>query len=388
MIHSFLNYVRQLYERRIWIALVAFVVLMGTAVRTVSTNNLQHDFRTYYYAVQAHLLNLNPYDLNTLSQVAGYEIYFPFFYPPVALLIFRPLAFIEFAAGYQVYLFSKVVCLAALTFLWFRYFTTGETERILLFLFIVVGFNQTVIRDLTTGNVSLFEQLFLWVAFFFLLRGKDTLFALCFFLATLMKPLVLLTLVPLSFVLKQRMLRPGSIIALLLIITHGLSAIVSPGLVTEFIRHVHLPPERLVSNPSSLEAMRIVVRLYPQIGELLGSATDIILHLFFAFIILATGALTLPRLTMETGLMGALVTYALLAPRFKDYSYILLIIPAVFIITRMTRSGMFQLMLVGLICTSVVVYQPILSALALFSIVVFHSTFRRTVQHEELHSTP
>src|SRR4030042_2053629 len=50
----------------------------------------QWDFRTYYYAATAYRVDLDPYRLRSLTQVAGSEVGFPFVYPPFALVLFSP----------------------------------------------------------------------------------------------------------------------------------------------------------------------------------------------------------------------------------------------------------------------------------------------------------
>jgi hypothetical protein len=54
-------------------------------------------------------------------------------------------------------------------------------------LFFIFAYGATIYSDLVAGNVSIFEQLLLWIGFSELLRGRHLLFALCVIVAAQVK---------------------------------------------------------------------------------------------------------------------------------------------------------------------------------------------------------
>jgi hypothetical protein len=68
--------------------------------------------------------------------------------------------------------------------------------------------------------------------------------------------------------------------------------------------------------------------------------------------------------------------YALLLPRFKDYSYVLLIVPTLCVIREGLSSSIARLAAMSAICITIVPYQPLLVAMTLF---VFYLKHLRTL---------
>ncbi len=384
MYQSLLVYLKQLYERRLWILAVVFVAYVGITVYDIATKSRQHDFATYYFAAKAYGQGSNPYDLDVLSSLAKREIQFPFLYPPISLRFFSVLSFVEYEVAYNVFLFLKVLALAGIVILWGKYFCDTDGERTLMLLFSTLAFDQTVLRDLTTGNISLFEQVFFWLAFLFLLKDRFTLFAVFIFVAALFKPLALLMLLPLALVLKKNVTKPFLLVTLLFGLVHGLSALLGPDLVREFLYRAHLPHDGLVSNPSSLEIMRITANLYPQLQSIFGPSTYVIMYAVFVTIILGMSVLILPRLDVKTGIMCALLVYALIVPRFKNYSYILLIVPAMFAVANLIRTTTGRIIAIFFTCTIFTVYQPFVVAMSFFGVFVYDSVMKRRLSNAQV----
>jgi hypothetical protein len=63
---------------------------------------------------------------------------------------------------------------------------------------------------------------------------------------------------------------------------------------------------------------------------------------------------------------------ALAAPRFKDYSYILLIPPSVYVVVRVLRGLGLRLFALTLVCTHFFAYQSWVAALLLFTAYLAH----------------
>jgi len=64
--------------------------------------------------------------------------------------------------------------------------------------------------------------------------------------------------------------------------------------------------------------------------------------------------------------------YALAAPRFKDYSYILLIPPSVHVVITVLRGTAAKVLAAALVCTHLFAYQSWVAALVLFTAYLAH----------------
>jgi hypothetical protein len=65
-------------------------------------------------------------------------------------------------------------------------------------------------------------------------------------------------------------------------------------------------------------------------------------------------------------LLVSIFLYVLVMPRFKDYSYILLIVPSILVIKDMVRVQALQWMVVLAVCIHVTTYQSLFGAMLLF----------------------
>jgi hypothetical protein len=64
--------------------------------------------------------------------------------------------------------------------------------------------------------------------------------------------------------------------------------------------------------------------------------------------------------------------YALVLPRFKDYSYILLIPPSVYVVVTVLRTAAAKVLALALLCTHFFAYQSWVAALVLFTALLAH----------------
>lgn len=71
-----------------------------------------------------------------------------------------------------------------------------------------------------------------------------------------------------------------------------------------------------------------------------------------------------------------LLAFALASPRFKDYSYILLIPPSVYVVVTVLRGAVPRLLAVLLVCTHFFAYQSWVAALVLFIVLLAHPRAR------------
>jgi hypothetical protein len=334
------------------IALYALALLYGVLA---NGDRMQWDFQTYYYAGRAFAQGLDPYDLQALSQVAGREIGYPFAYSPVTLPVFEVLGVLDLRTASVVYLALKVAALAALIVIWRRWFVRSQPD-LFFYLFLLFGFGGAIYADLTSGNISLFEQVALWVAFAALARGRAFTFTGLVVAVALFKltPILLLGLL-----LIRGGRRPGWVLAggiFLFTAALGLSYAIWPHLFTSFLQGGWSFDERGGINPSSLALLRDIYEYLlgrgvlpewdglPWLGYLAWVAGVMLITRRAA----ARNSSGEPRTWIYVGCLA----YVLIAPRFKNYAYILLLLPAYellrgWIAVRSERALLFVLMLSG-----------------------------------------
>src|SRR5262249_7516505 len=129
----------------------------------------QWDFYMFYAAAQALAQGTNPYvPLHPHPNLFGNSIYQ---FPPLTIYLFRWTSLLSLASARIVWLVTKLAALALLVRLWPKYFERLESKWWIV-LFIALELNSTLLRDLTTGNISTIEQLGIWFAFSLLLRDR------------------------------------------------------------------------------------------------------------------------------------------------------------------------------------------------------------------------
>lgn len=335
--------------KKIWSWLATTTLLLYAAVvlmhLTRHPDLFQWDFKIYYYAAQAFAAGLNPYETANLLRLAPAAInpQLGFAYQPLTLYYFFPFRWLDFPTAYQVFLWGKVVALTGLFFLWRRWFL-DPGHGVWLLLFMMVAFNNTVYADLAAGNISVWEQAVLWPALLFFLGGRLGWFSLLIVLLASIK-LVPLLFVGLLFLAEDRrraytcLVLSGLGFAALAV----LSYLSHPSLFCHFLTQGQgMLSERGVINPSTLAFLTAgVTQAEKVVGVSFPGWTVFALYAAVAAVVITVSGWALhlwqraghPDRTRVAVLFGCVV-YALVAPRLKNYSYILLMAPAFFILWR------------------------------------------------------
>jgi len=314
----------------------------------------QWDFSTYYYAGRAARQGLNPYELDSLSAAAGTEIGFPFAYSPIVLPVFSALSRIEFPWAYRLFLALKLLSLGALLFLWKTRFLREE-PGLPFFAVCAFGFGGAIFADLTSGNVSVFEQLALWVAFDQLRQDRPIRFALLVLLASLFKltPIVFLLLLVAPGVRRRIGVFAAGLASFLAL--NGLTAIAAPRLYRDFLAVAPQLDDRGTINPSTLALLRDLGDILARKGLPLSQAAEWTLYAAFAGGIVLVTWLALRRRgdsDIRLPIFLACLAFALVMPRFKNYAYILLLPPAYFVARRLSGAKAADLGLVLLLLST------------------------------------
>jgi hypothetical protein len=344
------------------VGLVFLLVYFLTLVLHISANfdQYQWDFRTHRKAGEIFASGLDPYDPRILFPQA--QTKFLYNYPPVTLYFYKFFAQFSFKTAFHIFLIAKCMLLIGLIYFWKREFIRTNTTA-LFCLFCLLAFNSAVYRDLIAGNINLVEQVFLWLAFFFYIKRRLILFCTFCLLAASFKmtPTFFLVLLLLADDKKkyQYFVCSGLAFFAYLLVQY----LIVPDMVTSAIQNAFaVVSERGTIVPSTFTLISDVFKWLPKDSGLatLQAIQFAILAVVAAAVILLTykahGRLKSAKVENRQMLEIFLVclVYALIHPRFKDYAYMLLIVPAFYIIlnNRFTKANQFVIFFV------ILVYPP------------------------------
>jgi hypothetical protein len=226
--------------------------------------------------------------------------------------------------------------------------------------------------DVRAGNISVFEQLLIWAGIAALLRGRAWLCAGLIAAAALAKLTVAALLLLLLLGRERRHVAAMLSGLAALALVHGVSALVRPDLFAGFLRNAAALDERGRTNPAALALIRDGVE------RLAGPAPPHLDWIVYGLVVLlvAAGFFSVVRRLDPAELDGVLhaflLAYALTAPRFKDYSYILLIPPSVYVVAGVLRGVLPRALALLLVCTHFFAYQSWVAALVLFTALLYH----------------
>jgi hypothetical protein len=344
---------------RVAAVVVTLVIGIFLLLRTRQAPVVQWDFEVSYYSAIAHQAGMNPYDSTQLAAVAGKKE-LPFTYPPYVLDLIRPFTWMPLAAGAQIYLGIKILMLLAIFPMWRAIF--GFPDKLALAVFAIFAFNSTIFHDLFTGNISSFEQFFIWLGMYWYWREKPALAAMSLVAGSCMKLVPGALLVVLLLDGRKEYVKWFAIGCATFLMIQAGAIVRSPELYWGFVHNAGGLDERGPMNPASLAFFR--------------SAFDTVCYLtkrqvpyfapFVVYEIFTVGVLLMARRVakinagdpekVRQNICLVVLTYAVLIPRFKDYSYILVIAPALFAILSIPWWRM-QVLLVVLAMLPVFRYQ-------------------------------
>jgi Glycosyltransferase family 87 len=326
-----------------------------TLILHISANQDQYlwDFRTHREAGKILAAGSNPYDAANLFPKARTR--FLYTYPPATLFFYRLFAIPAYKTAFQIFLISKFLLLIGLIYFWQRQFFKKDGGP-LFYLFCLLAFNSAVFLDMIAGNINVVQQALLWLGFSFFINGRLKLF--CFFTLIAasfkMTPIFFLILLLLSDQKDKYkyFFGAGAVFLAYLLIQY----MIEPDLFTGFIKNaLEVVGERGGVAPST---GKMVAAIFESIAKMTGLALprafeSVVFGIIAAAVIFFSyqACLRLKRAKIENRatleVFVVCLVYALIHPRFKDYGYILLLVPSYYIIKniRYTRIAPFLFLL-------------------------------------------
>ena len=355
--------------------LVVTVYFAFAIIRLMPTSEAdreyQWDFQNYYYTAKAYTQGINPYDRQAVGAMAEQPL-FKFFYFPLSLQIFTPFTQLSYRAAAVIFLSIKCCLLAYLIFLWHVVFLEKSADPWFL-LFCLLAFNATIYLDLQAGNVSLIEQASLWTAFYFFLRQRYFLFSIFVVVAAIFKLSPLFFGLLLLLLDKRRRYRALLVYGFTVLVIATLAWLTDPQLLRQFFPHAlqEMSPEAGIVNPGILLLIKSFVTLlrtkyfiaYP--GPLQGA-----IYFVSLFMIVALSWKPFQKLDVSHDEDAKLainlmcLVFVLVSPRFKDYSYVMLLLPAYFLIERVVVVRQYSLLFTLCVLSAMHVTLPGLDLVA------------------------
>jgi len=307
----------------------------------VNRQDYQWDFEMQYQAAQLLAEGGNPYDIGALIAKTGNQLLYP--YPPATLWFYRLFTLTDYNTAYSIFLLLKIGMIISLVLLWRMKFVAKQAGAGFYF-FCLLAFNSAIFLDMRAGNINMFEQLMLWLGFYFFLERRFLLFC-CFILlgaSFKMTPIVFLGLLLLADNREKYSYFFGSSIVFLSYLL--IQCVAAPEMLPAFLAIAKgTLIERGMYSPSTIGILKDGFEmLYNTTGISVPEGFQLSLFYIIAGVIILVSLRAYFVLkSLDTEYKDKIIlflfclVYALIHPRLKDYACVLLIVPSYFIINRM-----------------------------------------------------
>lgn len=324
-------------------------------------NAYQWDFHMFYGAAREFAAGASPYRGVGLS----------YYHPPLMLYVYRLFTLLPEYWAVELWYVLKLIALIGLLAIWHRDFVRFQLRGSTV-LFFIFAYGATIYSDLVAGNVSIFEQLLLWISFSQLLRGRYLVFALCVIAAAQVKITPIFFAVLPIVACEPRQWRAFFAAVIGFFAVFSLNFLLEPELFQNFWSAVPKLDERGIECISFLALVRDVSDL--ALGKEF-TQLSLLDEVVFFCIAGAIGLLSLmawlryrkrvPQIDQRLLICFSCFVFALIAPRFKVYSYIVVLAPTLYLF-RIGNWGWFIPLAVAMM--AVLVLYPQGSSLLPFRI--------------------
>jgi glycosyl transferase family 87 len=362
----------------------AVVILAAAAVQVfVSLGAYQWDVIVYWWGGHQFSAGQSPY-----TAIPNQPVYLHYVYPPLTAALFTPLASLNLAVAKLLWISAKAIAFVVTIRLWMRAINARMTIIPPIFFF-AFAFGSALLVDFTAGNIAVFEQLVLWLAFTALLSRRPWVFALLVVGVAQFKLTPIFFLGALLVIDERPRWKPFIGGTALFIASLGANVLFAPALTREFLKSVSSLGERGWGDPSTLGVMQDLV---DQLNGLRLPVPMALAYVAYAAIVVAVFAYTVRwwRRSRAEGsadalaiILVTLAVYALVMPRMKDYSYVALLPVAWYALSRSTLQTVPLVIVAALIprplpqlklwlpmITQAYVYAPLIGAFAVWIAIV------------------
>ncbi|HEY9068682.1 MAG TPA: glycosyltransferase family 87 protein [Candidatus Ozemobacteraceae bacterium] len=326
-----------------WFGLILLAALALSVAIGSQVGMFQWDTEAYHAAGQAWRQGGDPYDVLLLTKTMG-KSPLPFVYPPTMLPLAGFMALFPLPVFHLVFLLAKLGALYFLFRCWNRIGGPDPAEPRhpgvagplpascgsgtgISVAFALLAFHGALVLDLGSGNVAVFETLLLWLAFEAWIDRRTGVFAAVILLAAQIK------LLPGAFLAVGAWEPPGrrrpvlvafAVAVMLLIMAYA----GAPDRWNRFLSLASSIDERGAQNPCMAALWRDLTGT--GIGSV-GSGVGVVPYALMCLAVLAITGWKVGTQELEQragrrwAVFLAVLAYALVAPRFKGYSFLLLV---------------------------------------------------------------
>jgi Glycosyltransferase family 87 len=333
-----------------WITIGVWLSLAACLYSIAADYHYQWDFHVYYTAAREFAAGRAPY-LHVYPHPWDRTLVFLYNYSPLTLYAFQWTVPLSLEVAKWLWLGLKLVGLACLLRLWHTSFERLNAGWAVV-LFLALGFNSALLRDFTAGNMSTLEQLGIWLGFGLLIHGR--LYAAALVLACVAQFKFLpIAFLPLLLANQPRDgWKPFVVGCVTFVAVFALNLLMGARLFHDYIVHFADPlnefDSRGVNNPSSLAFFRDLIDATSYtngLPENVSAGTRIYVVYLILVALLLVKAVWKRRDKLRAADPKLLVYFAcalftIVSPRLKDYSYILMLIPALFVVRELGRRGL------------------------------------------------
>ena len=374
-------------ERPRWHAALdawAVIILVAAAVQVfVSLGAYQWDVIVYWWGGHEFAAGRSPY-----SAIPNQPVYLHYVYPPLTAALFAPLSSLNLAAAKLLWMSAKAVAFAVTIRLWMRAINARMTIVPPIFFF-TFAFGSALLVDFTAGNIAVFEQLVLWLAFTALLARRPWVFALLVVGVAQFKLTPIFFLGALLVIDERPLWKPFVAGTALFAASLGANALFAPAPTREFLKSVSSLGERGWGDPSTLGVLQDLV---DQLNGLKLPVPMAVAYVAYAAVVVGIFFYTVrwwrqsradgtsDRITI---ILATLALYALVMPRMKDYSYVALLPVAWYALSRSTLQTVPLVIVAALVprplpqlklwlpmITQAYVYAPLVGAFAVWMAII------------------
>jgi hypothetical protein len=321
-----------------WASLVAALLLaVAFLIRTEKT---QWDLKVYMACSRTLASGGNPYATQPFFDGSNFQC----LYPPLIIDLYRPFtaasdAFGE-GAGERFWALMKVLSMIWIIYLW-RKIVLRPGPDLWRALFAALAFGSPFMSDFRAGNAGSFEHALLWAALAAFIAGKDLLFA-ALLAASAQPKLAPLAFLPLVISKPRPNVRALFLGGTLAVGAFALNEWAHPGLLREFFLQLADPkqPWRYERGPNNCSFVGLTQHVLETAwgNRPLASSWAMRVNAVWSAAIVGATGWSLARLWNGAGaeedkrrraVLLYAVAYALIVPRLKDYSFLLLIPSAI-----------------------------------------------------------
>lgn len=326
-------------------AIFIFVLIISLQLFYIIHKNEYKDFKIYYTAAIAYLNSDDIYSIDVLNKYSSENITLPFIYPPISVLFFIPFQLIPLKSSFYVFLMIKILAIFVLMYV-FRRFICEEKFYVFIFL-LLFSFNSSFLVDLRAGNVTIIEQVFLWVAFYSFSKKKYNLFIFLILVSSIFKIVPLFFLSILIFLPRRTRFRYLNIAAVAILFIILVNFLFSYEYSIKYFTEVLTQrPNQIGSsiNPNLMGFIGNVFRLLDISQFYLINPKlklELIIYIILVFLILISSCKYLIYFNIEQNLFlfiaNCILVYFLIIPRVMFYQ-LFIVVPSVFYI--MVKSNL------------------------------------------------